>query len=73
MNDDVEVVPSAVNVSGVFGEFVTVIEQVSVPVASVLHAPSVNVTADGVVARIAGLASLAAKPVPVAVNVAGSV
>ena len=73
VNDDVEVVPSAVNVSGVFGEFVTMIEQVSVPVASVLHAPSVNVTADGTVATIVGLASFAVKPVPVAVSVCGSV
>jgi hypothetical protein len=78
VNDDVDVtvfVPSfAVNVSAVCGECVTCgeTEQLSVPNASELHVPAVNVTAPGMVAAIA-IGWLATKPVPVTVSVWGSV
>ena len=76
VNDVVEVgvfVPSlATNVCATFGAAVTVNEQVSVPCASVLHAPSVSWTAVGVVGEIV-ISWSATNPVPVAVSVRGSV
>ena len=73
VNIVVVVTPSIVNDSGVLGDSDSVIVQLRDPVASVLHAPTVKVTALGFTAATVGLDSLAANPVPVAVSVDGSV
>ena len=62
VNEVVDVTPSAVNVSAVFGDLVTWMLQLRVPTPFVLHAPKVNTTAEGSVAAIEGCASFAAKP-----------
>lgn len=71
VNVEVASTPSTVNDSATSGAFVTRIEQVSVPCASVLHAPTVKVTAVRATgaASTAGEDSLGAKPVPVAESV----
>ena len=74
MNPDEEIVPSTKNDwDAEFGEFVTWMEQLSVPCVSVLQEPTVKMTAEGFCAVTVGCASLAAKPVPDPTSVVGSV